>query len=68
MAIEDVLQHLPLESLQKLLVERKAIVGITARLVAERPHTDVVSQWEHESAMRAVQAVEAEIAKRTGPM
>lgn len=62
--IAKVLPILSLESLQELLIERKRMLEIAARLRAVRVQEDLPTLWEYEEMERAVEAVEAEIAKR----
>jgi hypothetical protein len=64
--IDQVLQYLDLEALQKVRENCRQVVELTAKILASAgPEPPVRRVWEHEVAVRELRAVEAEIEKRT---
>lgn len=63
---DEVISILDLPALEQIRLERRRTVEMTAKRLAASPVTvrDLRLEWEHDQATRALQSVEAEIAKR----
>ena len=63
---DEVLSILDLPALEKVRLERRRTLEMTAKRLAEVPATaqDSRLEWEHDQAKQAMASIEAEIAKR----